>query len=157
MSEKIYAFFLRFYPARFRTKYADEAMELFRDRARDERGSFRQLRLWLDLLKDLVISLPRTYSDARVLTSVPAQRLHQMPAFQLLEAAGPCGTSILCATMFSLVVFGSLLVWIGHGPKLLGEPWTLTAQPATHTHRSSSASARPIASLQAARPEHPAR
>jgi hypothetical protein len=39
MSEKIYALLLRLYPARFRAKYADAAMELFRDRARDERDS----------------------------------------------------------------------------------------------------------------------
>jgi alkylation response protein AidB-like acyl-CoA dehydrogenase len=110
----------------FDTSSLDAATELFRDRARDERGFFRQLRLWLDLLKDLVISLPRTYSGARVLTSVRAQPLQQIRAFQLLEAGGPRGMSILYATMLSLAVFASLLVWLGHGPKLLGEPWTLT-------------------------------
>jgi hypothetical protein len=109
MSEKTYALLLRFYPARFRAKYADAAMELFRDRARDERGLFRQLRLWLDLLKDLVISLPRTYSEARVLSSVPVQQLQPIPAFQLLEAGGPRGTSSLYSTMFSLTVFACSL------------------------------------------------
>jgi hypothetical protein len=56
MSEKIYAWFLRRYPSRFREEYGDEALQLLRDRARDERGFFRTLRLWLDLLSDLAIA-----------------------------------------------------------------------------------------------------
>jgi hypothetical protein len=143
MSEKIYAVLLRLYPARFRAKYAVAAMQLFCDRARDERGFFRLLRLWLDLLKDLVISLPRTYGDAQVVASLPAPQLQRAPAFQLLQTGGPRGTSILYATIFSLAVFVSLLVWIGHGPKLLGVPWTLAAQPAAQRYRSSRASAQP--------------
>lgn len=139
MSEKIYAFLLRFYPAWFRAKYGDAAMELFRDRARDERGFLRQLRLWLDFLKDLTISLPRTYNKGLVLTRAPVQGLQEIPSFPLLTAGGPRGTSIVLATMFSLVMFVSLLVWIAHGPKLLGEPWTLTARPASHAYLSSSA------------------
>ena len=37
MSEKIYAWLLRLYPSRFREAYGDEAVQLFRDRARDEK------------------------------------------------------------------------------------------------------------------------
>jgi hypothetical protein len=46
MSEKIYARFLHLYPSRFREAYGEEALQLFRDRARHERGLFRRLRLW---------------------------------------------------------------------------------------------------------------
>jgi len=49
MSEKLYAWLLRLYPSRFREDYGEEALRLFRDRARDERGFFPRLRLWLDL------------------------------------------------------------------------------------------------------------
>ena len=38
MSEKIYACLLRLYPARFREQYEAEALQLFQDRMRDERG-----------------------------------------------------------------------------------------------------------------------
>ena len=39
MSEKIYAWLLRLYPSHFRKTYGEEALQLFRDRARDENGS----------------------------------------------------------------------------------------------------------------------
>jgi hypothetical protein len=45
----------------WKTSYGDEALQLFRDRARDERGFLSGLRLWLDLLGDLAISIPREY------------------------------------------------------------------------------------------------
>ncbi len=61
MSEKLYALFLRLYPAHFREEYGDEALQLFRDRAREERGFLPLLRLWFDLLFDLTVSLPREY------------------------------------------------------------------------------------------------
>ena len=51
MSEKIYAFFLRLYPTHFCDEYGHEALQLFRDRARDERGFFARLRLWFEGLR----------------------------------------------------------------------------------------------------------
>lgn len=65
MSEKIYVLLLKLYPNHFRRAYGDEAVRLVLDRARDEKGFFRGVRLWLDLLVDLAISLPREYSKAR--------------------------------------------------------------------------------------------
>ena len=47
MSEKIYACLLRLYPARFRQQYGAEALQLFQDRLRDERGLLPKLRLTL--------------------------------------------------------------------------------------------------------------
>lgn len=65
MSEKIYAFLLRLFPRRFREAYGEEALQLFRDRARDEKGFLRGVRLWIDLLADAAISLPREYRHAQ--------------------------------------------------------------------------------------------
>jgi len=59
MSEKMYLWLWRLYPSRFQEAYREEALQLFRDRARHEKGFFPQLRLWLDLLIDLASSLPR--------------------------------------------------------------------------------------------------
>lgn len=87
MSEKLYAFFLRLYPAHFREDYGEEALQLFRDRARDERGFFPRLRLWFDLLFDLTVSLPREYLHLpapRAVTSAP-KRLQGIPTFQFLR------------------------------------------------------------------------
>lgn len=87
MSEKLYAFFLRLYPTHFREEYGDEALQLFRDRARDERGFFSRLRLWFDLLFDVTISLPREYFHLPAPRTVPStiRRLPGIPAFHVLQ------------------------------------------------------------------------
>ncbi|HKR26871.1 MAG TPA: S41 family peptidase [Acidobacteriaceae bacterium] len=65
MSEKIYALLLRLYPARFRAQYGEEALRLLRDRLRDEPGFLARVRLWLDLLLDLGVSVPREHHAQR--------------------------------------------------------------------------------------------
>ena len=61
MSEKIYTWLLRLCPSHFRQAYGEAALQLGRNRSRHERGFFPDLRLWLDLLADLAISVPRQY------------------------------------------------------------------------------------------------
>lgn len=58
MSEKIYACLLCLYPAAFRKAHGEDALQLFRDRLREETGCFRRTRLWFDIFLDLTISLP---------------------------------------------------------------------------------------------------
>ena len=45
MSEKLYALLFRLYPSHFRDAYSEEAMQLFRDRSRDEHGFFATMQL----------------------------------------------------------------------------------------------------------------
>lgn len=87
MSEKIYSLLLRLYPSRFREAYGEEALLLFRDRARDERGPLSALRLWADLLADFFSSLPREYFRAPAAQVAPssAGRLAGATAFAVLE------------------------------------------------------------------------
>ncbi len=61
MSEKIYAWLLKLYPAGFRRDYGPSAMQLFRDRLQAERGFSRRLRFWLDVIADLAVSFPREH------------------------------------------------------------------------------------------------
>ena len=61
MSEKLYVLLLHLYPAAFRKQYGDAALQIFRDRLHDERGFLPRLRLWIDLLADLGVSLPSEY------------------------------------------------------------------------------------------------
>lgn len=61
MSEKIYAWLMKLYPVRFREDFGRSAMQLFRDRLRAERGIRRRFRLWLDIIADLAVSIPREH------------------------------------------------------------------------------------------------
>jgi Peptidase family S41/N-terminal domain of Peptidase_S41 in eukaryotic IRBP len=117
MSEKIYALLLRLYPSHFREAYGDEALELFRDRARDEKGCFRSLQLWLDLLADLAISVPREYGYVQPeLVGASAQyRLAGVPAFHVLQGESPRPGALLLGTALSLVVLSTFWILLGHG------------------------------------------
>jgi len=113
MSEKIYALLLRLFPSHFRKAYGDEALLLFRDRTRDEKGFFLSFRLWFDLLADLAISVPREYFYAKPkLTTVPAQRLGGTPLFYIVGDESPRPGALFFGGMLSLaalVTFSSLL------------------------------------------------
>ena len=145
MSEKIYACLMRLFPWRFREAYGDEALQLFRDRARDEQGFFPQIHLWLDLLADFAISVPRMYRGVRPALAGAAgqQRLQGAPAFFVLvqESPGPGALVFGCAlTMMALSLFATLLGYAG-------------------SHRSQSAPAYQRAQATDSRPsslEHPA-
>jgi Bacterial Ig-like domain (group 3) len=117
MSEKIYAWLLRLYPSHFQKGYGDEALQLFRDRARDERGFLSGLRLWLDLLSDLVISIPREYRTipAALVVSRAEHCSDGTPSFHILEAEALSFRSLFYGGIASLVVYGSILLLIGHG------------------------------------------
>ena len=78
MSEKIYALLLKLYPEHFRREYGDEAMRLVHDRARSEKGFLSGLRLWLDLLADFAISLPREYSKEPATPIAAAQEVKRL-------------------------------------------------------------------------------
>src|SRR5436309_14244547 len=89
MSEKIYAWLLRLFPSRFREAYGEEALQLVRDRCRDDKGFLLRLRLWLDLLGDLALSVPRAYFRVQPeLTSYAAHlRSDGVPSLSILPAA----------------------------------------------------------------------
>jgi hypothetical protein len=61
MSERIYAWLLKLYPARFREEYGAQVLQLFRDRLQAERGVLRRFRFWLDVFVDLALSIPREH------------------------------------------------------------------------------------------------
>jgi hypothetical protein len=61
MAERLYSLLLRLYPRGFRRRYADEMMRVFRERLRDERA----VRVWVDVLADAAVSIPRQHFRAR--------------------------------------------------------------------------------------------
>jgi hypothetical protein len=116
MSEKIYAWLLSLYPRRFRTIYGDAAMQLVRDRLRDERGFLLKLRLWFDLLYDLVVSIPREYRHEQPTLAAAAVPLHssEMLSFRTLEGKPPGPAAVLFGCLLSLAAVGTFAIAIGH-------------------------------------------
>ena len=63
MSEKVYGWLLRLYPRRFRREYGDAMCQLFRDRVNAEHSTFGMVRLWFEIVRDLVVSVPRQHLE----------------------------------------------------------------------------------------------
>jgi hypothetical protein len=61
MSEILFGVLLKLYPRRFRDEYGEAMERLFHDRLRAETGFFGRLKLWVDLLGDAIVSVPREY------------------------------------------------------------------------------------------------
>src|SRR5580658_905817 len=140
MSEKIYALLLRLFPSHFRKDYGEDALQLFRDRARDEKGFTPRLRLWFDLLADLVISVPREYFYAEPeLVAASEQRLGATPSFYFMGDESPRPGALLLGALLSLTALATFS--------------TLLSQGVTHKPRS--ASVRQL--RQSAPPVHSAR
>src|SRR5262249_4178649 len=126
MSEKIYAWLLRLYPSHFREAYGDQALQLFRDRARHEKG-FLGIRLWLDLLADLVISVPREYrySQQSLVAASAQQHFDGVPSFIVLKDQSPRWGALLFGGVLSLLVLGALSIginFVGEAALAFGHP-----------------------------------
>jgi hypothetical protein len=117
MSERICAWLVRLFPSRFRKAYGEDALQLYRDRLRDERGLVWRTRLWFDLLLDLAVSVPREYRQAEpALLGASAQPgLDGMPGFRLLEGAPPGPGALLSAVFLAMVGLAAASVLINYG------------------------------------------
>lgn len=113
MSEKMYALLLRLFPASFQKTYREEALQLIRDRSRDERGVLSRVRLWFDLLSDLVISVPRSFQTAPV--AIVRRSYGGAPSFLLLEDEVPSFGSLLYGAVGSLSAYSVVLILLSHG------------------------------------------
>ncbi len=114
MSEKLYSLLLKLYPNHFRRAYGDEALRLVLDRARDEKGFLRRLRLWLDLLVDLAISLPREYSKAPATRILVANPVNGDPSFQLLTERSLNPALLFVAGLLTAAAFWTCVTAVAH-------------------------------------------
>jgi len=112
MSEKMYRLLLRLYPSRFRGQYGEEAMQVFRDRLRDERGAWKRARLWMDVLRDLATSAPREHRRA---PARPAASVSGVPSFLVLEEQPLRPDMFLLGTVLALVAVGTFVYLMTHG------------------------------------------
>jgi hypothetical protein len=104
MSEKLYSCLLQLYPAHFREAYREDALQLFRDRAKHE----PTLRLWLDILADLALSLPRQH-----LQPIP-QRATVPSLFHFVEAERPRPTALLSGGLLTLATLALMTYAANH-------------------------------------------
>src|ERR1700733_11712375 len=114
MSEKIYTRLLRLYPSSFRKRYEDEALQLIRDRLRDETGFFKKARLGWDLVTDAFAGLPQAYRNSCSVTAEAAASVNAdgMPSFRVLDKEPLGRGSILIGStlsMATIVAFGFLM------------------------------------------------
>jgi retinol-binding protein 3 len=114
MSEEIFAFLLRLYPAAFREKYREEALQLYRDRLHDETGTFLRTRLCFDLLVDAAKGLPQAWRNSYAGNRSPslAPNAEGGPSFRMLEKEKLRPESIAFGSTLSvlaLLAFGLLM------------------------------------------------
>jgi uncharacterized protein (TIGR03435 family) len=142
MCEQVYAWLLRLYPSRFQETYHDEALQLFRDRARDERGFLSGLRLWMDLLGDLAVSIPRRY---RTVAAAAATAHDGAPLFLTLEDEALNFSSLLYGVIASLMIYAVVLILASHAgaslPIQYSDPSQLTNYSEAAAGSSSAAAA----------------
>jgi hypothetical protein len=146
MSEKIYAWLLRLYPYRFRETYGEDALQLVRDRLHDERGFFLRVRLWLDLLADLAISVPREYRTIQpALTGTLARKpLDGTPSFHVLDDESPRFGSFLFGSVLSVAALAGFSLILGHAGD--HRPPRMVATKVEHSGQADSA---PLQSMEA--------
>lgn len=118
MFEKIYARALRVVAPRFHAVYGEQAIQLVRDRWRDEQGVVSKVRLWLDLLADLAAAAIR---DARFADQVlrselaPPAAARSVPLFELMRPGRPRTSILVLGCAFSLGLLAMLHTLAGHG------------------------------------------
>lgn len=148
MSSRIYALLLRLYPSAFRQAYGEEALRLFHDRLRDETGFLARLRLWWELVFDLIVSVPRQHHRARpvVIRRTAVAASHPGLQFGLLEEGEfPSRRALVGATIIAIAAVG--LVTVGamlSGRTSAREQITAAvATPETHVDRAAAQSIPP--------------
>ena len=131
MSERIYSLLLRLYPSGFRQAYGEDALQLLRDRARDERGFLSGLRLWLDILSDLAVSNLRTYRSAPAVTT--ARCYDGAPSFLSLEDEAIDADSLLYGATATVLIYGLVLLLASHAGVPLPIQALGSSQPSSYS------------------------
>jgi hypothetical protein len=114
MSDRIVSGLLALYPAEFRREFGTECVRLLRDRFHDERGVMARMRLCGDVLRDLVIGVPKLYVPARRALAAPASPQACGSIFRLPEEEGLKFGALMCAVALSMAVFGCAMGWFAN-------------------------------------------
>jgi len=114
MSDRLFSGLLALYPAEFRREFGAECVRLLQDRYRDERGVMGRMRLYTDLLRDLIWGVPRLYAPARyaLATAAPPQVCGSI--FRLPEEDGLSFGVLMFAVALSMGAFACMMSWFAH-------------------------------------------
>ena len=86
LSEQLYRALLVIYPRKHRREYGELMVQLFRDRMRRDGGGFGSIKVWFDMLVDLVTSALKEHSNGGSMTAG-------------LQSGGSTGAIVVCAAM----------------------------------------------------------
>ncbi len=112
MSERLFVLLLRFYPAGFRRVYDEEAVHLVLDRARDEKGTLCRVRLLVDLLWDLLVTISRArvWQEA---ADTPHYPVDGTVSWRFVSEAAPRPASLATGALVSLALLATLSACLG--------------------------------------------
>jgi hypothetical protein len=113
MSEKIYVCLLRLFPSAFRERYEEEALQLLRDRLRDEKSFFPRLRLTFNLIADTVVALPQAYRNSYADSATASPHFEGAPLFQALHSEPIRPAAIALAGVISLTALVTFAFMMG--------------------------------------------
>jgi len=114
MFNRLLSGLLLLYPTQFRREFGVECARLLRDRFREERGAMARMRLFADVLHDLVFGIPRLYSQARSELAMPVSPQARGTIFQQQGEERLSLGALLCAVAFSMAVFGCTMSWFAN-------------------------------------------
>ena len=113
MFECLCTLLLRLYPAEFRRTYGREAVQLMRDRARDERGAFLRARLLMDLAIDLFATSLRGWQAGRP----SLVRIDGAPRFDIIDVHGLRPEALAAGILTSILLFASFTLLFQARPR----------------------------------------
>ena len=120
--------------SRFREAYGEAALQLFRDRARDEKGFFSRVGLWFDVLTDLAISVPREYHHIHgtLVAASARSRMEGVPSLFVLEDESPRPGALFLGGMLTLLALFGFSMGINRAGSY-GKKLTMwSGEPASH-------------------------
>jgi Ca2+-binding EF-hand superfamily protein len=122
IAERVYRLLLRLYPSRFRDEYGAEALALFRDRLRAERGFRERAQLWIDLICDTALSLPAEYRRQ----PIRPEGSHAAKGLMFYQCGPelPRRSALVNGAILTIAVFSGITLFMGsaatHAPWVIG-------------------------------------
>ncbi len=111
MCEQVYMFLLRMLAPRFAAVFGSEAIQLVRDRCRNERGFLARLRLIRDLVADLTACAMRDGSYGRAKFEIHDSLI----VFHQIEAGLPRAYALALGAALSVATVGAIPALVGLG------------------------------------------